>query len=336
MFNIDTVSKIHLELSSYCNAKCPGCPRNFYGQKFNGGYIERNLTLADIKSIFKDNFLQQITNLRINGNFGDFVMNPHSIDIIKWMKSENPDIVINISTNASAQKVEFWEELGTLGVIVSFDIDGIFGTHEIYRRGTSFNTVLKNAKAYIKAGGEAHCQFIQFKHNATQEHKLKLFLLRIGFTEFKAIKNTRGHLPVFNEDGKVCDIDGTDDSPLNFTTVEELQQFKQENVILLEDITNGKECKQIDCEAQRRKEIYISAQGDVYPCCYLGFEPKTYESGYHSAANNQFKHMVANNNAIENSLVDCIKWFDDVANTWQHSSFDDGMLVICQDSCGKP
>src|SRR5690606_12064256 len=29
----------------------------------------------------------------------------------------------------------------------------------------------------------------------------------------------------------------------------------------------------IDCQALREKSIYVSAKGDVYPCCYLGDQP---------------------------------------------------------------
>ena len=89
MLLVNDIARIHLELSSLCNARCPGCPRNFYGQPYNDGYIERNLTLADVQSIFDNNFLDQIKRIRINGNFGDFIMNPESADIIEWLLKQN-------------------------------------------------------------------------------------------------------------------------------------------------------------------------------------------------------------------------------------------------------
>ena len=63
------IKHIHLEISSLCNARCPLCPRNFHGYPYNDGYIERNLTLQDVKHIFQPTFIKQLTGIMINGNF---------------------------------------------------------------------------------------------------------------------------------------------------------------------------------------------------------------------------------------------------------------------------
>ena len=51
MYKLSDIRDIHLEISSLCNARCPLCPRNFHGYPYNDGYIERNLTLDDVKKI---------------------------------------------------------------------------------------------------------------------------------------------------------------------------------------------------------------------------------------------------------------------------------------------
>ena len=57
MINYTEIKHCEIELSSYCNAVCPLCPRNLFGYKYNTGYTERNLTLAEIKKIFEINFI---------------------------------------------------------------------------------------------------------------------------------------------------------------------------------------------------------------------------------------------------------------------------------------
>ena len=95
VYKLSDIRHIHLEISSLCNARCPLCPRNFHGYPYNDGYIERNLTLDDVKKIFKPTFLNHIDTIAINGNFGDFVMNPESIDIVRYFKEYNIDIKIH-------------------------------------------------------------------------------------------------------------------------------------------------------------------------------------------------------------------------------------------------
>ena len=92
----------------------------------------------------------------------------------------------------------------------------------------------------------------------------------------------------------------------------------------------------VNCVAKQYNEIYISSVGDVYPCCYLGLEPKTYGKGkYHQAANSQFKTWLTRNNALKYTIDECIEWFNHVEDSWNKQSYEEGRLVICDDVCGK-
>ena len=53
----------------------------------------------------------------------------------------------------------------------AWGIDGSDETSEIYREGSNFKKVRDNFRAFIKAGGRAHWQFISFEHN---EHPLEI------------------------------------------------------------------------------------------------------------------------------------------------------------------
>ena len=334
MLLVNDIARIHLELSSLCNARCSGCPRNFYGQPYNDGYIERNLTLADVQSIFDNNFLDQIKRIRINGNFGDFIMNPESADIIEWLLKQNGNIAVFVSTNGSGRRTDFWERLGKLGITISFCIDGLYDTHVIYRQNTSLNVILKNAEVFINAGGKAICSTIDFAYNKTQRNEIRQITENIGFSAFNLVHNTRHDLNVHNKRGGQIHLiqDNEDNEDVNYPYSIEHRKTSE---VLLEDIVDKKTPRKIDCEIKHTNEIYISSLGDVYPCCYLGFEPKTYGNGiYHQAANNQFKHLIQYNNAIKYSIGQCIEWFSNVSNTWTKNTFEDGKLVICNDNCG--
>jgi MoaA/NifB/PqqE/SkfB family radical SAM enzyme len=97
------INHLHLELSSLCNARCPFCPRTVQGYPANLGFVETNLSLADFKKAFVPPRLGRVHQTVINGNFGDFVMNPESIDIIRYLRRSRHTMDIRIHTNGSAR-----------------------------------------------------------------------------------------------------------------------------------------------------------------------------------------------------------------------------------------
>ena len=327
MYDISNIRHIHLEISSLCNARCPLCPRNFHGYPHNDGYEERNLTLDDTKKIFSPKFLQHINEIYINGNFGDIVMNPEAVDIIRYFKQHN--IEIAISTNGGARKKEFWEDLADLDCKVNFCLDGLSDTHSIYRQDTVFETVLNNAKTFIAAGGNAVWKMIEFDHNKHQIDECNKLSQELGFTAFELVSDGRNNGVAVNKKGQVVNIIGNPQK-INF---EELLESKKNDAILLEDINPIK--KPISCEVKKSRSIYVTSTGEVYPCCYTGFYPRTYGHGqYYQVVNKQLNEIIKPNNALERPLEECIGWFNDIEDSWSIDKFEDGRLVICNDYCG--
>jgi len=328
VYNISDIRHVHLEISSLCNARCPLCPRNFHGYPYNDGYIERNITLDDTKKIFSTTFLYQIERIDINGNFGDIVMNPEAVDIIRYFKQH--DIEIVISTNGGARKKEFWQDLADLECKVLFCLDGLSDTHSIYRQDTVFETVLNNAKIFIAKGGRAVWKMIKFDHNEHQINECKKLSQESGFENFELIDNGRDTGVAVNKKGEVINVIGKPQK-INF---EELLESKKNDEILLEDINPIK--KNISCEVKKSRSIYITSTGEVYPCCYTGFYPRTYGHGqYYQVINKQLNEIIKPNNALERPLEECIEWFNDIEKSWTVDKFEDGRLVICNDVCGQ-
>ena len=45
------IEHLHIEASSYCNARCPGCPRNGYGYPLEGFFKEKNLGVEQLHQL---------------------------------------------------------------------------------------------------------------------------------------------------------------------------------------------------------------------------------------------------------------------------------------------
>ena len=331
MIKFEDIREVHLEISSLCNARCPLCPRNFYGYPYNDGYQETNLTLESVKRIFSEDFVKQLNMIWINGNFGDAVMNPETPNIVEYFKTTNPDIAVEISTNGSARDSEFWTKLARLGAKVYFCLDGLEDTHSLYRVNTNYHTILKNAQTFINAGGVAIWKMIPFDHNRHQIDECKNTSTALGFSGFWLTDHGRNTGPVFDTKGNLTHTVGNYQGEKTF---EILFHKRKTDTVLVEDIASQIK-DTIKCETQWLRSIYISSTGDVYPCCYTGLSPNTYGHGnYLQAVNSQLRPLVKNNNALTNSLEECINWFSQVEETWTKSNFSTGRLLCCNDNCG--
>ena len=88
------------------------------------------MSLAQAQTIFAPAFLAQLHSIKINGNFGDIVMNRAAIDIITYFRTHGqPELTIEISTNGGARDAAFWTALAKLNTTVYFCLDGLADTH---------------------------------------------------------------------------------------------------------------------------------------------------------------------------------------------------------------
>lgn len=334
MIRFEDIRDVHLEISTLCNAACPWCPRTFWGYPHNGGYPELYLSITDAKKIFTPEFLRQLTSLRINGNYGDIVMNPHGADIVEFFKNTNADLNLTISTNGGARDNDFWKRLAGAGAKVSFCLDGLADTHHLYRQNTVWSTVIKNARTFIEAGGCAVWQMIRFSHNQHQIDQCRIMSQELGFHAFDLIDKGRNSAPVFDRRGQLVHVMGDYQGETKF---EVLFYRKKTNDVMLEDLMIGRTPKKhINCETKRNRSIYIAANGDVSPCCFTGFYPATYGRGqYHQAANAQLIPLMAKNNALTYDIRECIQWFAEVEKSWSRRDYSQGRLIICDDNCGS-
>lgn len=333
MIEYHNIRDVHLEISTLCNASCPLCPRNFQGYPYNDGYPELNFTLDFARKIFTPEFLNQLTSIHINGNYGDAVMNPETVDIVQHLRQHNQNLDISISTNGSARSAKFWQQLAVLKAKVIFCLDGLEDTHHLYRQNTVWSTVIKNAKTFIGSGGRATWKMIKFDHNAHQFELCKNLSRELGFENFQLIDHGRNSGPVFNKHGELTHVIGNYSGSTEFPL---LFHKKRTDEVLLEDIVDSREPKkQVSCVTVQKRSIYIAANGDVSPCCWTGFYPATYGSGeFHQALNRQLQPLIVKNNALTYPLKECIQWFNSIKQSWDIDSYQQGRLVVCDEYCG--
>lgn len=306
------------------------CMRNYRGLEYNSGYPDIELTLDQVKKILSPDFLKQIKKVVFNGNLGDFGLAKDGVEIVKYLL-ENQVETIGICTNGSMRTPDWWAKLALPGVRIGFALDGIdSATHGLYRQDTDWNRVIKNAQAFIHAGGHAVWRFIPFKHNQAQIKDCRKLSQELGFTEFDIIDDGRNCGPVYTRTGDFSHWLGepwsNTEPDITALVQSHITWYDAKTIKSSRDVTP----LNIGCHHKRNQELYINALGEIYPCCYLGYYPNTMRH----PGNDELRPMIKNNNALEYSLEECIAWFDRVEESWDRPSVAEGRLYACVDTCG--
>jgi MoaA/NifB/PqqE/SkfB family radical SAM enzyme len=258
------MKQIHVEASSYCNARCPLCPRSLYGYKVEGVYPEVHLQLDKFKEC-----LEQFPNRELvyfNGNLGDPMMNP---DILQLALITN--CTTSITTNGSIGSKNTWQQLAKHNVQVVFSIDGLEDTNHLYRQDVEWNKIMDRVKWFINAGGYATWKFIVFRHNMHQVEQVKELSKEMGFKDVWIEDHGRNYGPVLDKDAKVTHwilpADGSLE-PKSYYVKEGIERYKQTHANFMPE----EKVYNIVCEHERDKSVFIDAQGRIGPCCYQGFD----------------------------------------------------------------
>lgn len=330
MLKLSEVRSVHVELTTNCNARCPMCMRNYRGLDYNSGYPLCELSVVDFKHILPPSILPQLTQgVSFNGNLGDFASAKNALEIVEYLVEHR--VKVKINTNGGLRNSSWWRRLALPGVEIGFALDGLADTHELYRLDTVWQRVIDHAQAFIDAGGQAVWRFIPFEHNQHQEQQCRDLAKSMGFVKFENIYDGRDTGPVFGRTGEFSHHIGRPYS-------DQVPDIKPllENHITWYDAKTYRSSKDtpdltINCFHKRNKEIYIAADGSVYPCCYLGFYPHTMKH----PGNKELAPMVQENNALEYSLEHCLEWFESVEQAWSRSSIAEGRPYQCVNTCGK-
>lgn len=352
MFKFEELRAAHLEITSNCQAACPMCARNINGEVVNPNLSIISWKFEDYRRILNEDVLKQMEFLRFSGNYGDPMMNDDLIDMIEYTATVNPDINIRIHTNGGARKPEWWAQLAKVMPRVHdvyFALDGLEDTHHIHRIGTKYETVIRNAKSFIEAGGNAVWIFLSFKHNEHQEQECEKIARNLGFTKFVARKTARffntKKLKVINKEGEIINYLEPSSSDEDMKYIDfSFKEIYNENI---------NQCY-IDCPVLQNKEVYIDAWQRLFPCCYLGVGSKF---PVEKLPNNddktdlRFINMIREiekqklqfvdrieqnhgNNLRFRSLRDVLNGYEWRSIDWHKEYWGDNKLKVCAKTCG--
>ena len=330
MLKLLDIRRVHIELTTRCNARCPMCMRNYRGSDYNSGYPDTELSLDHIQKIFQPSFLSQLERVNFNGNLGDFALARDAREIVQFFVEHN--IKVDINTNGSLRSESWWASLAHPLVSIGWAIDGLADTHALYRQDTDWHKVTANARSFIAAGGRATWRFVPFEHNQHQQAECEQLSRELGFWRFENIWDGRDRGPVYTRGG---DFSHSIGEPYEHTP-KRVEPLRESHITWYSASTvqheRDSKLLNLSCVHKRNQEIYLAADGTVYPCCYLGFYPDS----MHHPGNAELKLIAQQNNALEYSLEHCLNWFDSVESSWSQPSISQGRTYQCVASCNRP
>lgn len=326
MYKLKDIQRVHIEVSEICNAACPMCSRFIGGGRQMVSYMNNaSISFEKFKQIFDLDFIEQNKKWVFCGVLGDPCTAKDLIPIIEHITKYNSTCEISVESNAGYRDTKWWANFGsfmnTHNRQVIFSIDGLKDTNHIYRRNVQWERVEENLKSFIDAGGYAVWQFIRFKHNEHQIAEAKALANKLGVVTFYVKETNRFRKQHEGEHKYPVKSLGSNDvdywlyPPSDFVPA----KLDEKNLDSVE----------IKCLAQQRKEIYVSAKGDVYPCCYIFSDMHDNPKNY---ANWNLSKLSINDT---NTLQDIVegKIFLDITKTW-NKTIADGRIKKCADICG--
>ncbi len=234
------IKVLHIEPTDVCQLACPLCARETDRNFDKNSY--HHLTVEQVQQQFDTDFISNLDKMFMCGNYGDPAAGKHTLKLYRYFRSINSGITLGMNTNGALQNTAWWQELANIfnqpRDYVVFSIDGLENTNHLYRKNCNWSNLIKNAQAFINAGGAAHWDMLVYQHNEHQIDECKQLAQEMGFKWFRAKLSKR---PLADN--------------LKFPVKWQ---------------TRPRVAGQINCHALNEKSIYIDAQGRINPCCWLG------------------------------------------------------------------
>lgn len=259
--NKDEVLDLELELSTYCNADCPLCYRNY--TTFKEHYPENKFRELSHITAQLDEY-PNLKDIRLVGSISEPTLYKNFFELVKYIKDRN--VIIEICTNGDTHNPEWWNQLSLL---MNKD-DKVFFTicgstqelHNIYRTGTKLTNILENAAAFRKNLDIDYAQCIRFEYNSdnfnSQEFKdfVSVFS-NVYMTETFLLKDENNYINRKN---------------LHLLKPNLEKQSKYLSVAKAAELKFSKGLsKEAFCKSYEQKSQQIDINGNVYPC-YLFLE----------------------------------------------------------------
>jgi MoaA/NifB/PqqE/SkfB family radical SAM enzyme len=363
VFRFNSIYEYQLEVTTYCNAACPQCPRNIQGSGINPYMPLVHLDRRIVDSTFSTDHCKNLRQIFFCGSYGDPIMHPDFLSILQDFRNKNPTLWLYIHTNGGVHDESYWCEIANImsgyGQI-DFGFDGLEDTLPIYRRNVKYEIAMRNARAFINAGGRAQWNYIVYKHNEHQVEEARILSQKYKFYNFLPRKTGRFYdhknetsypnWPVLNKNRETEYV-------LEAPVGQEWQNPSVQKIQILKKMHGSFHdyLKQttIKCDALLGNKVVITAEGLVLPCNF--FEHNLYDARFHEDQDpgsfdplgkekynkqiiNLYEKYGKDNLSIKNKTLDEIfknNFWDDLILSWTKQSFEEGRLFECAFTCGQ-
>lgn len=349
MYNYNDIKMVHLEITQRCQAACPMCDRNENGGVDNRHITNAELSLEDCQRIFTPEFIAQLETMYMCGNLGDPIVAKDTLEVFRYFRQHNPKMWLSMNTNAGAKDENWWSELasvyGRMGTVI-FSVDGLRDTNHLYRQNVVWENVERNMRAFIAAGGRARWDFIVFGHNEHQVDEAKQLAESWGVERFQLKKSGR----FFTASNRGKDKHQAQNRKgVETQLIEKPKQLDNQNLALLKqkeiEKTYGSmkdyyDSCSIKCKAVEKKEIFVTAEGLLMPCCWTA--GRMYKWWHKDPRVEQiwdFIDSAGGKAAIdvkENDIQRVMEGplLSNITNSWSINGVAQGKLGVCAMKCG--
>lgn len=244
--------KIRLDMTSFCQLKCPACPMSYLSINEKRGYVH----IEQFKKLLDENSWIQEIEL---ANHGEVFLNPDLLEIFEYAFNKNVSLTIDVGVNLNNVKDNVLEGLVKFKIkSMKVSIDGASQeTYQQYRIGGNFDIVMLNIdkineykKQYSSDFPKLNWTFIIFGHNEHEIEKAKEIAhsKRMSFT------------PKLNWDSRFSPINNIEYvkkiTGFKQTSIEEFKSSNKEHVHFLQNM-----CNTMWTAPQ------INTDGEVFGCC---------------------------------------------------------------------
>ena len=171
------ITSFHIEASTHCNARCPGCPRNIHGYDVKDYFKLEHLSAQRYKEIRDAH--PDLNYVRINGGLGDPMMNPAITEIV-----EISDCLVQITTNGSIGNRKTFERLAELETQIEFSIDGSPENFTEYRVNADWSSIKPAILTMVKSPATVGWKYIPFSFNEDSIEKTRQLSKDLGVDNF--------------------------------------------------------------------------------------------------------------------------------------------------------
>jgi len=342
MYRYEDIKSVHIEPTQGCNAACPQCDRNMNGGKDNPYLRNAMFGSVDYYEMFPWHFVEQLDSMYMCGNLGDPCVSNYAIEGFRSFRNANPKIWLGMNTNGGARLDYFWEDLADIDVVVTFSIDGLEDTNHLYRQKVKWERVMENVKAFINRGGRAKWDFIVFKHNEHQVEEARQLAMDMGFEKFQVKKTGRffstvthegkeSHQAMGRKGEETQKLEKPDNKYINTA-------LKKEHELIAEhgSMDAYYDETSIKCKAIEKSEIFVTAEGHVFPCCWTAGQQYKW---YWEPCEAPIWKLIGDPNNIslrKHTIQEIVEgpFFKAIEDSWSCSSVKDGKLKVCANKCG--